>query len=233
MASRSIRVTEKEISTAGVISEEPLEANEAAEVIPERSLRRAIWTIVYGVGLPCIPIIVISAVLLYIIFRYRLKLNPSLPALQGSQSDATKHNLTTLVSEFGNFQKRGGEWAYYVRYNPSTITTIASWTSRIVPYLQSSIMALVAFFAARHIVLKSKHGDESQLPNPEQLALLIATLGGSGFEPLKEVFLYRFTRRGRLIHPLPAAVSAFAIITTMAYVRPSPIIIFKTDKSAA
>lgn len=219
MASKTVQVSEKEISATVSPSEEPLEANEAAEIIPARNLTRAIWAIVYGVALPCIPIIVISAILLYIIFHHQLKLHPGLPIFEQIETNAAHHNITTVISDYNKFKKQGGEWAYYVLYNPSTITTIASWTSRIIPYLQSSIMALVAFFAARHIVLKSKHGDESQLPNPEQLTLLIGTLGGSGFGPLKEVFLYRFTRNGRLIHPLPAAVSAFTIITIMAYVK--------------
>lgn len=217
MDSKKIHITEKEISLDSS-SQELREANEAAVVIPERNLKRAIWTIVYGVALPCIPIIVICAILLYIIFHHQLKLNPGVSVLQ-VQHAATERNLTTLVADYSNWRKHGGKWAYHVRYNPSTITTIASWTSRIIPYLQSSIMALVAFFAARHIVQKSKHGDDSQLPNPEQLSLLINTLSGTGFGPLKDVVYYRFfTKRGRLVHPLPAAISAFGVITTMAYV---------------
>lgn len=214
MATKSVQINEKEITATVSASDEVLEANEAAEVIPERNLTRAIWTIVYGVALPCIPIVVISAVLLYIIFHYRLVLHPGLPELQIPPSSTNDD----LLSDLSKLKKEGGEWAYYVKYNPSTITTIASWTSRIVPYLSSSIMALVAFFAARHIVLMSKHGEDSRLPNPEQLALLISTLGGNGFGPLREVILYRFVKKGRLVHPLPAAISAFTIITVMAYV---------------
>lgn len=220
MAARNVQISEKEIPATTATTDEPLEANEAAVVIPERNLTRAIWTIVYGVALPCVPIIVICSILLYIIFHHRLNTDPGWPQLQVqsnlSEHKQTAHNSTWIASILGTLKHDGGGSAYYVKYNPSTITTIASWTSRIIPYLQSSIMALVAFFAARHIVLKSKHGDDTQLPNPEQLALLIGTLSGSGFAPLKDVLLYRLRRKGKLISPLPAAVSALTIITVMA-----------------
>ena len=83
-------------------------------------------------------------------------------------------------------------------------------------------MALVAFFAARHIVLKSKHGDEhgSHLPNPQQLTLLISVLGGSGFGPLKDTLLHRYHRKEKLIAPLPAAFSALFIITLLGLIIP-------------
>lgn len=220
MATRNVEIDEKEISATTTSSEEPLEVNEPAAMAPERNLNRAIWTIVYGVALPCVPLIVICSVLLYIIFKYRLNLNPGLEVLQIPSDDSehrrTAQNITSVAVGVGILYKKGGSRAYYVRFNPSTITTIASWTSRIIPYLQSSIMALVAFFAARHIVLKSKHGDESQLLNSEQLALLINTLSGNSFTTLKDVLLYKLARQGRLINPLPAAVSVLAIITIMA-----------------
>jgi hypothetical protein len=53
-------------------------------------------------------------------------------------------------------------------------------------------MALVAFFAARCIVTKSKKSTGDALPSPEQLKFFIDLLGGKGLEPLKDTLLHRF-----------------------------------------
>jgi hypothetical protein len=202
---REVSSTDKAIGQTSVTTE----ANEAVVAAPERNLTQATWTIVWGVALPCIPVVVITTALLYIIFHHRLVLQPGWAALQVPKNK-THLDAASLIHVL---RQEGGSAAYYVQYNPSTITTIASWTSRVIPYLSSSIMALVAFFAARHIVLKSKHGDDSQLPNPEQLTILISLLGGNGFGPLKDALLHRLVKKEKLINPLPVAFSALAVIT--------------------
>ncbi|KAK4943190.1 hypothetical protein LTR10_017214 [Elasticomyces elasticus] len=204
-------ITEKPIVSATVTSvnaDSDPSALESDTAKPSRDLKQAIYAIVGGVALPCIPIIVVSAVLLYVIFKHRI-----VPR----EAKATTDNVTALIKEI---RHQGGNAAYYVEYNPSTITTIASWTGRVIPYLSSSIMALVAFFAARHIVIKSKHGDHTQLPTPEQLTLLISLLGGSGFGPLKETALYRWGRKEKLVAPLPAAFAALGVITLLGLIIP-------------
>jgi hypothetical protein len=191
---------------------------EQGAVVPERRLKQAVWAIVGGVALPCIPIIVITAVLLYIIFHYRVDLSQGLPEFAPTVN-ATKRDGLEMLSYI---RHQGGASAYLVDYNPSTITTIASWTSRVIPYLSSSIMALVAFFSARHLVLKSRHGDEhgSHLPTPAQLSLLINMLNGNGFSPLKDTVIHRVRKRERLIAPLPAAATALFLITMLGLVIP-------------
>lgn len=211
MASKSDNSVEK--SRGITVTTEPVPEDssvlEKLQPKPAHDITRAIWTIVSGVALPCIPILVITTILLYYIFRHRLVLSPGLPELQIA-SDHTHRNATQWLNLM---RQQGGDRAYFVQYNASTITTIASWTGRVIPYLSSSIMALVAFYAARHIVLKSKHGDGSNLPSPEQLTILISVLGGSGFGPLKDTLLYRYGKKEKLISPLPAAFGALFIIT--------------------
>lgn len=119
--------------------------------------------------------------------------------------------------------------AWYVDANPSTITTIASWTSRVIPYLTSSIMALVAFFAARKIVTKSRDGSEADLPSPEQLTLLIGLLGGAGFEPLKDTIMHRWAHKTKLVDPIPLAFSALLVITLLGSGVPHPLLTSHTD----
>ena len=210
--------TKEQVSATAVPVEEDPVASEEATIKPERRVKRAIWTIVAGVALPCIPIIVITAVLLWFIFHYRLDLATGL----GEFAPAPKEVNRSATEWLDYIRHNGGDQAYYVDYNPSTITTIASWTSRVIPYLASSIMALVAFFAARHIVLKSKHGDEhgTHLPTPEQLSLLINMLNGSGFSPLKDTLLHRYRKKEKLISPLPAAFTALFFITSLGLLIP-------------
>jgi hypothetical protein len=195
-------------ATTEPLLDDPL-AVEELHLEPAHNITRATWTIVCGVALPCIPILIITTVLLYYIFRHRLVLSPGLPELQ----TAATGTHTNAIKWINLIRQQGGDKAYFVQYNASTITTIASWTGRVVPYLSSSIMALVAFYAARHIVLKSKHGDGSNLPTPEQLTILISVLGGSGFGPLKDTLLYRYGKKEKLVSPLPAAFAALCIIT--------------------
>ena len=178
---------------------------------PERNPVHATTAILVGVLLPCIPIIAVSAALLGIIFSHRIDLNPGHPELALAKNDVGGNitNWITLV------RKQGGNAAYYVEYNPSTITTIASWTSRILPWCASSIMALVAFYAARHIVLKSHKSDGSDLPNPQQLTILINVLGGSSWGPIKDTVVHRYRTKERLVSPLPVAVLALFAITLL------------------
>lgn len=207
-----------QIKTEAVEVHETPAALEDAVVVPEKKLKRAIYAIVAGVALPCIPILVITAVLLYFIFHYRVNLSEGLPEFAPTANETHRDAAAWITY----IRKEGGNAAYYVAYNPSTITTIASWTSRVIPYLSSSIMALVAFFSARHIVLKSKHGDDqgTQLPTPDQLSLLINMLNGNGFGPLKETALHRYRKREPLIAPLPAAFSALFCITMLGLAIP-------------
>lgn len=190
--------------------------NNAAPAPPSRALANAIWAIVCGVALPCVPIIVITAILLWVIFKYRVFPPSGLAEFRPyAAGDGDLWDTSNLSTAIYDARHNGFEPGYFVNYNPSTITTIASWTSRVVPYLSSSIMALVAFFAARHIVLKSKLGQHDELPTPKQLNILISLLEGNGAGPLKETMVHRWKSKEKLVAPLPAAFTALAMITAL------------------
>jgi hypothetical protein len=194
------------------ITERPIseESLEQASAKPSRNFKAACYAIVCGVALPCIPIVVVSVVLLYVIFKHQVIPEPGWPELR-LNTDAK--SPTTALELISNVRHQGGNWAYYTAYNPSTVTTIASWTGRVIPYLSSSIMALVAFFSARRIVTKSKRSDGTDLPNPEQFTLLISMLGGNSFGPLKDTMIYRWAKKERLVDPLPTAFAALFAVT--------------------
>ena len=205
------------VTETAVSSRDGLAVEEAASAGPDRDLKAAIYTIVCGVALPCIPIIVISGVLLGVIFKHQVTPANGWPELH---IDGSIKSSTSAIELLSDIRHHGGKWAYYTAYNPSTVTTIASWTGRVIPYLSSSIMALVAFFSARRIVTKSKHGDGTDLPTPEQFALLISLLGGNSFGPLRDTVAYRWAKKERLVDPVPTAFMALFLVTFIGLLIP-------------
>ena len=193
---------------------EALIDDERAARKPDRNLNAAIWAITCGVALPVIPILIITAVLLYMILGYRWtpdKLS-GIPELRRPEvHDSTHHGPTDWL----RYVRHNAGPAYFVDQNPSTITTVASWTSRVIPYLSSSIMALVAFFAARRLAIKSNKGDGSDLPSPKELTLLIELLGGKTLDPLKDTIMHRWENKSKLVDPIPLAFSALLILTSL------------------
>jgi len=112
-------------ATVEPVAAEPVAASPAAveEAIikTERRVKQAIWAIVGGVALPCIPIIVITIVLLYFIFHHQVHLSKGWEELQPPGGD-THPNLTNWIA---SIRHDGGNAAYYVKFNPSTITTVS------------------------------------------------------------------------------------------------------------
>lgn len=111
---------EEPIATVTSVETSPVEI-ESAHLKTERRVRQAIWTIVGGVALPCIPIIVITTVLLYFIFHHQVHLSPGWEALRPITDD--QQNFTSWLSQV---RHGGGSAAYYVEFNPSTITTVSN-----------------------------------------------------------------------------------------------------------
>lgn len=212
---KEIQVDAKEkvtaTTTALLDGDESQDVDESGVRKADRNLKAAIWTIVCGVALPCIPVIVISGVLLYMVLGNLDTNLVGFPELELPRNETECHGIIGCLS----WVRHNAGPAYYVEQNPSTITTVASWTSRVIPYLTSSIMALVAFFAARSIVTKSRKGTGEELPTPEQLTLLIDLLGGKGLEPLKDTLLHRWVHKRKLVDPIPLAFGALFSITML------------------
>ncbi|KAK3678469.1 hypothetical protein LTR78_001766 [Recurvomyces mirabilis] len=197
-------------TTAVSREDDSLIANENGVAQPDRDLKAAIWTIVRGVALPCIPIIAVSVALLAMVLTKRIKIESGWPELRLAAAVDDDHTFAHKIREL---RHEAGRWAYYTDRNPTTITTVASWTSRVLPYLTSSIMALVAFFAARSIATKSKHSGGDDLPTPTEVTLLINLLSGKDLAPLKDTLLHRWAYKKKLADPIPLAFTASSLIT--------------------
>lgn len=155
--------------------------NEITLAKHEKRLGGAIVSIVCAAAIPCVIIFLISGLLIGMIFAHRVTLHLGWQELQPvPPQDATS---ASFVAQARNLKDIGGSGAYYIHFNPSSLTTAASWTGKVIPYLSSSIMALVAFFAASHILQASRSGRDEALLTPHQLTLLLSLLS-SGTEHL-------------------------------------------------
>ena len=122
---------------------------------------RAYTDIVLACLIICIPMLVLSAGLLGIIYAYRV--------IQ-TESDL-------LFSESSNGIDIDPS-AYLVNYSATRLITIASWTSSVAPLLPGFVMTLLSFPAARRLLRTSQAGQEQSLPTPYQLGLYLQLLTG-------------------------------------------------------
>ncbi len=117
----------------------------------------AFLTIVFSAAIPCGLVVVVTAILLGLIYGKEVDRDKGWRNLHVTQNDSTILQ-TGLLATLNGWRRFGGEAAVFVDFNPSSLTAIAALTGKVIPYLSSSIMALVAFFVARRIILVSKEG---------------------------------------------------------------------------
>ena len=123
---------------------------------------RAYTDIVVACLILSIPMLVLSAGLLRIIYAYRV--------IQ-TESDLLFSELSDGVDIDPS--------AYLVNYSLTRLITIASWISSVAPLLPGFVMTLLLFPAARRFLRNSQAGQEQSLPTPYQLGLYLQTLTGS------------------------------------------------------
>ncbi|KAJ9606772.1 hypothetical protein H2200_008781 [Cladophialophora chaetospira] len=107
--------------------------------------------------------------------------------------------------------------AYYVDFNPTTLVTIASWSSTVAPLLAVVAMVLVSFPLAQSFK-KDSQLSGSELPTPYQFSLLLESFS-AGITPLWNSLSYwRWPHReGRMASNVRNALTILAIFTTLGY----------------
>ncbi|KIX96774.1 uncharacterized protein Z520_07494 [Fonsecaea multimorphosa CBS 102226] len=178
----------------------------------------AFLSIVFSAAIPCGLIIVVTAILLGVIYVNKVDTYTGWSELHVGQNGT--NTSTGVWAAINSWKKHGGNAALFVNFNPSSLTAVASLTGKIIPYLSSSIMALVAFFVARRIILVSKDSQGHELPTPRQMSLLIQLLGGNSYGPLKDTVHYHIKHKKRWISPIPHAFSALAAVTALGIIIP-------------
>ena len=153
------------------------------------------------IALACIlvPMLGLSALLIGLVFGYRVKVDQStIGPLALTQESDTDNS------------------AYYVYINSTTFATIASWSSTIAPLLVVAIMSMFSFPVARN--LKEKSSVESpDLPTPSQLSLLIETLTGSVMSVWTFVRYRRRPGRPRVASLVRTALLTLVLATVVGY----------------
>ena len=177
----------------------------------EERMDGAVLSIVCGAAIPCLLILSIVAAVIGVIYVKHVDRYKGWPELHSNLSEPTSSG--GLWSTLSNWRQHGGNAAFYINFNPSSLTALVSLTSKIIPYLSSSIMALVSFFAARRIINMSKDSEASDLLSPHQLTILIQLLGGSSFAPLKDCVHYHVKHKQRFIAPISHAFGALVAVT--------------------
>ena len=179
-------------------------------------MQGATLSLLIGAFFPCIPVSVVCAVLLTLIFKNQIK-EPYM-VVQEIQQTQTTDFVNQTLTEISKL-KAGGDniywlWATEVT-TPGTLHMIASITGKVMPFITSTSMALVAFFAGRRIIRVTKAKKQQSMPTPHQMSILISLLNGSGIKPLWETLKYRFHNHESLVQPVPLAFWSLAWIVIL------------------
>jgi DMSO reductase anchor subunit len=145
--------------------------------------------------------------------KHRVIINTGLPELQAAPSG----NNTAPSSSFDSLVQTGGSNAYYIDFNPSSLTTIASVTGKFIPYLSSAVTAIAAFFAANTIHKITQNEQDAKLLTPKQMSIMLGLLL-SGWQGMWDSICYRVKRGSRFNGPLLAIVITLTVTTILGYV---------------
>lgn len=177
---------------------------------PPAKIEGTLPDLLYGGLLPCVPVVLVSTLLLTIILTHRVKLDRGweqlIPSAAGNGSDLSFVNRTLEL------KVTGGDAAYLIRYNPAILAAIASWTSKILPFITGSSMAVIAFFAGRRILDATRDNQTGELPTPHQMSILIKLLSGNGAMPLWDTVWYKWQNHEHLVQPIPLAFCALSFV---------------------
>ena len=142
-----------------------------------------LMTLIWPVSVIVLPILLLSAVLLGMVFGFRVHTAPSL-----FQSPASP-DLTS-----------GGAYLL-VNYSATRLVFLASWLSTLAPILASFVMVLWSLRTARTIRAASDGSHYTHLPTPYQLSLVVGlTLAST--ERLRRYIGYVFSKNSSSIPPV-------------------------------
>lgn len=216
MATDASKETEASKATVVVDAEDVKSSKGAEEGLalakPKKHIGGAYKSILLAAAAPCVVIFVVSGFLMALTYGNIVEIDDGWPELQLFPTPGA--SSSSFLSKISDLQQNGGTDAYYINFNPSSLSTIASWTGKLIPYLTSAMMGLAAFFVADHIRQASRTGQDDKLLTPQQMALVLGLLSG-GMVQLWEIVRYRARPGSKLKDPIPLATIALVFTTAL------------------
>ncbi|KAL2066479.1 hypothetical protein VTL71DRAFT_2550 [Oculimacula yallundae] len=134
--------------------------------------------IAFAFSLMTIPMSLFSALLLGLIFHFRVTPSTSTSDLQ--LPDTPTHDSVI-----------------YVNTSATTLTTVASWSSTLAPILVGCAITLISYPVAKQIMTAGQSGRTEKLPTPFQLSLMLKMITGGSPQSLWNWILYVWGWRGK------------------------------------
>jgi hypothetical protein len=135
--------------------------------------------ILFAFGVLTLPMLIFSALLLGLIYHFRVVHN----------SFVSSNLRLNAVHDESN--------VIYVRLSATTLTTIASWSSTVAPILVGFAVTLISYPVAREILLAGQNNKPKDLPTPYQLSLMLRMLANGSPASLWHWMRYSFGWQGR------------------------------------
>ena len=126
-----------------------------------------------------VPMILFSALLLGLVYHYRVV-----------QNTFSSENL-----EFDSGQDNSN--VFFVKISATTLIAVASWCSTTAPILTGFALTLISYPVASSILSASEKQKATELPTPYQLSLLLRMLSNGSISSLWVWLKYSFGWKGR------------------------------------
>lgn len=162
----------------GVYSNVAFIPHEVGQQEQRHQIQGRVRQIVIAFAVMVLPMLFLSALLLGLIFFYRVPPNEYyVPDDLGLEQDYSN--------------------AYLVNFSATTLVTVASWSSTVSPVLIGFAITLASYPAAKDLLTASNTMDTAQLPTPFQLSLIIITMLSNPFSSLWKWSAYTFGWEGK------------------------------------
>jgi len=177
----------------------------ASDAPPASRMRGRVKEILIAFAVMTIPMIAFSAILLGLVYRYRVPEN-------------------TFASDNLAFSSQQDDSSvFFVKISATTLITIASWSSTAAPILVGFAVTLISYPVASGILSASVKEERGQLLTPYQFSLLIKMISSGSVSDLWSWLKYSFGWRGRREHQarsLKTLTSILVLGIVLRYARP-------------
>ncbi|UKZ69335.1 uncharacterized protein TrAtP1_010344 [Trichoderma atroviride] len=181
----------------------------------EKPRTGAYTSIILAAAIPSLLVLSVTGVLIGLTLKHRVIINTGLPEFQAAPSSSN----TAPSSNFDSLVQTGGSNAYYIDFNPSSLTTIASVTGKFIPYLSSAVTGIAAFFAANTIHKITQNEQDAKLLTPKQMSIMLGLLL-SGWQGTWDSICYRVKKGNRFNGPLLAVFITLTVTTLLGFIIP-------------